>query len=107
GPAAHEYVDMLHTLLLPLLSSASPSRTISQRSKMSCLTNTRRRTSSPSASRSAARAPPVLIRKLQCFSDISAAPRRRPRPPTESISSHALRPFGLAKVEPPVRLRTG
>ena len=47
----------------------------------------------------------VLIRKLQCFSETCASPIARPRQPARSISSHALRPGGLAKVEPPVRLR--
>lgn len=68
---------------------------------------TRRRTSSPKASRSAAVAVPVLIRKLQCSSETCAPPRRRPRQPAASISSQARAPGGLAKVEPPVRLRTG
>ena len=57
---------------------------------------------------SAAVAPPVLIRKLQCFSETCAPPRVRPRQPAASISSHAfMRPGGLRNVEPPVRARTG
>jgi len=54
---------------------------------------------------SVAVASPVLIRKLVCFSDTCAPPILRPRQPAPSISSHALWPGGLAKVEPPVRLR--
>ncbi len=50
---------------------------------------------------------PVLIRKLQCFSDTCAPPRVRPRQPAASISSHAFMSGGLRKVEPPVRARTG
>ena len=56
---------------------------------------------------SAAVASPVLSRKLQCFSDTWAPPIRRPRQPAASISCQALRPSGLAKVEPPVRTRRG
>ena len=56
---------------------------------------------------SAAVAAPVLMRKLQCFSDTIAPPRTSPRQPAASISSHAFIPGGLAKVEPPVRARTG
>ena len=52
-------------------------------------------------------APPVLSRKLQCFSLTCAPPRTRPRQPAASISSHAFMSGGLRKVEPPVRARTG
>ena len=40
-----------------------------------------------------------------CFSETCAPPIRSPRQPARSISSHALWPGGLTKVEPPVRLR--
>ena len=50
---------------------------------------------------------PVLIRKLQCFSETCAPPRVRPRHPAASISSHAFMSVGLRNVEPPVRARTG
>ncbi len=46
---------------------------------------------------SAAVAPPVLIRKLQCFSDTCAPPRVRPRQPAASISSHAFMLGGIAE----------
>src|SRR5665213_2410678 len=65
------------------------------------------RTSSPSASMSALVAPPRFSRKLQCFSDTWALPRRRPRQPAASSSAQALWPGGLAKVDPPLRARTG
>ena len=59
----------------------TPMRRISHSSVTPLLSSTRRRTSSPSASRSAAVASPVLIRKLQCFSETCAPPRARPRQP--------------------------
>ena len=68
---------------------------------------TRRRTSSPKPSRSAALAVPVLTRKLQCFSETLAPPRPSPRHPARSISSQALTPGGFLKVLPPVGVRTG
>ena len=53
---------------------------------------TRWRSSSPSDSMSSAVAVPVLMRKLQCFSDTVAPPRISPRHPAASISSHAFIP---------------
>ena len=85
----------------------TPMRWISHSSVTPVAACTRRRTSSPRPSRSAAVAVPVLIRKLQCFSDTCAPPRVRPRQPAASISSHAFMSGGLRKVEPPVRARTG
>ena len=52
-------------------------------------------------------AEPWLIRKLQCISETSAPPTRRPRQPAWSISFHALCPGGFLKVEPPVRSLIG
>ena len=86
---------------------ARPMRLISQTSSTPLRSRTRRRTSSPSASMSAAVALPVLMRKLQCFSDTMAPPLRRPRQPASSISFQALCPVGLTKVLPPVRARIG
>ncbi len=56
---------------------------------------------------SAALAWPVLMRKLQCFSETMAAPRRKPRQPARSISSQADCPGGFLNVLPPVRVRSG
>ena len=84
----------------------TPMRWISQSSSTPVVSRTRRRTSSPSASRSAAVALPVLIRKLQCFSETWRRRGVRPRQPARSISCQALAPcagFGLVKVQPPVR----
>src|SRR5229473_2193629 len=88
-------------------SAGRPMRRISQSSVTPQVSCTRRRTSSPRPSRSAAVALPVLMRKLACFSETMAPPRVRPRQPARSISSQALWPGGLAKVEPPVRARIG
>ena len=80
---------------------------------------TRARTDSPSCSRSAAVAAPVLIRKLQCFGLTRAPPMVRPRHPASSISFQAFNawlspsrpveenPAGFLNVEPPVRSRIG
>src|SRR3546814_10106440 len=80
-----------------------PTRCISHSSSMPLCSLTRRRTSSPSASMSAAVALPRFSRKLQCFSDTWASPTVRPRQPAASISFQALVPGGFLKVEPPVR----
>src|SRR6185312_3302782 len=104
GPAAHQHGD---TAAHRAASSGKPTRRISQSSAMPLEARTRARTASPSASRSAAVASPVLMRKFACFSETIAPPRLRPRQPAASISSQALRPGGLAKVEPPVRDRIG
>ncbi len=52
-------------------------------------------------------ASPLLMRKLQCFSETCASPRARPRQPASSMSCQALCPGGFLKVEPPVLDRTG
>ena len=59
-------------------ASATPMRLISHSSSTPLVSRTRRRTSSPSASMSAAVAAPRLIRKLQCMVDTSAPPMRKP-----------------------------
>src|SRR5207302_8436380 len=87
--------------------AARPMRLISHSSAMPNFAFTRARTSSPKASMSVALASPVLIRKLQCFSETWAAPCMRPRHPASSMSCQALWPAGFLKVEPPVLLRTG
>ncbi len=84
-----------------------PIRLISHSSVTPHAACTRRRTSSPRPSRSAAVRRPVLSRKLQCFSLTCAPPRTKPRQPAASISSHAFWPGGLRNVLPPVRARTG
>src|SRR5262249_19728496 len=84
-----------------------PTRLISHSSAMPDLALTRARTSSPSASISAALLSPVLLRKLQCFSLPWAAPTINPRQPAASINCHALWPSGFLKVEPPVLARMG
>ena len=68
---------------------------------------------------SAAVAPPALIRKFECISDICAPPRRAPRIPASSITFHAFsscvssarpvedRPKGLRKVDPAERSLVG
>src|SRR5207237_3841688 len=93
--------------LRPLGYRFVPIRLISQSSAIPLCSLTRRRTSSPKFSISAAVALPRLIRKLQCSSDTCAAPTTRPRQPAASISCQALWPGGFLKVEPPVRLFTG
>ena len=65
--------------------AGSPIRRISQRRSTPECARTRRRTSSPSASRSAAVALPRLIKKLQCCSDTWASPIARPRQPGAAI----------------------
>src|SRR5512146_2509882 len=104
GPAAHQHGN---AAAHRAASNGTPTRRISQSRATPLDARTRARTSSPSASRSAAVASPVLMRKLACFSETIAPPRLRPRQPAASISSQALRPGGLAKVEPPVRARMG
>src|SRR5215813_6663217 len=121
-PAAHQDRDLTRHPSAPLRTGPSaplrtgpsaplrtgpsaPMRRISHSNWTPHFSRTRRRTSSPSASMSAALAPPRLIRKLQCLSETCASPMRSPRQPAWSISSHALWPGGLTKVEPPVRLR--
>src|SRR5262249_48042983 len=104
-PAAHQDSHATHPSAPLRTGFFSPMRRISHSSLTPHCSSTRRRTSSPSASMSAAVASPVLIRKLVCFSDTCAPPTLRPRQPARSISSQALWPGGLAKVEPPVRLR--
>src|SRR5690242_21504924 len=84
-----------------------PTRLISHSSVMPDFSFTRLRTSSPKASRSAALASPVLIRKLVCFSLTCAPPIIKPRQPAWSISCQALWPGGFLKVEPPVLARIG
>ena len=48
-------------------------------------------------------APPVLIRKLQCFSETMAAPQPQAAAAGASISCQAFWPGGFLKVLPPVR----
>src|SRR5215213_320112 len=91
----------------PLPPSRIPTRLISHSSSTPACSRTRRRTSSPSPSISAALARPWLIRKLQCISETCASPRRRPRQPAASISFQAFVPAGFLKVDPPVRVLTG
>src|SRR5689334_12862916 len=98
--AAKENCDPRHC-------AGRPMRLISHSSCTPNFSLTRARTSSPSASMSPALASPVLIRKLQCFSETCAAPCIRPRQPDWSINCQALWPEGLVKVDPPVLLRTG
>ena len=102
-PAAHQDRDACSSLALSrqIARCAGFPIPAARRSPRS----TRRRTSSPSASMSAAVASPVIDQELLCFSETCAPPSVRPRQPARSISSQALRPGGLAKVEPPVRLR--
>src|SRR5262245_13240162 len=105
-PAAHQDRDLTGHPSAPLRTGPhSPTRRISHSNWTPHFSRTRRRTSSPSASMSAALAPPRLIRKLQCLSETCASPMRSPRQPAWSINSHALWPGGLTKVDPPVRLR--
>src|SRR5260221_4328407 len=107
-PAAHQHGDaLLHDTASLTPGNGRPTRLISQSRTMPEFSKTRRRTSSPRPSRSAAVALPVLMRKLACFSETCAPPRVRPRQPARSVSSQALVPGGVAKVEPPVRARTG
>src|SRR5262249_7698335 len=106
-PAAHEHGDAGHGTASLRPAAGRPIRRISHSSLTPNFSKTRRRTSSPRPSISAAVASPVLIRKLVCFSETIAPPRVRPRQPARSISSHALWPAGLANVEPPVRARIG
>src|SRR5438067_13895821 len=73
-PTAEQDRDSCHALGRPI-------RLISHSSCTLNLARTRARTSSPSASMSPAVASPVLIRKLQCFSETCAAPCIRPRQP--------------------------
>src|SRR5690606_30209581 len=80
---------------------------ISHSSATPWLSDTRRRTSSPSPSMSALVASPVFIRKLACFSLTCAPPIRRPRQPAASTSRQALSPGGFLNVEPPVFERSG
>src|SRR6185312_361964 len=87
--------------------SFTPTRLISHSSATPWLVSTRRRTSSPKPSMSAALASPVLMRKLQCFSLTWAAPCISPRQPARSINCQAFWPGGFLKVEPPVLARMG
>ena len=82
-------------------------RLISHSSSTPLVSRTRRRTSSPSSSMSAAVAPPRLIRKLQCIVETCASPTTRPRQPAASISCQAFWPGGFLNVEPPVFSRIG
>src|SRR3954453_18815968 len=81
---------------------ATPIRLISHSNSTPDCSRTRRRTSSPRPSTSAAVAPPRLIRKLQCISETCALPLVRPRQPSASINFHPLCPGGFLNVEPPV-----
>ena len=98
GEGPHEQAAPLYLTPIRLISHSSSTPDVSL---------TRRRTSSPSASMSAAVALPRLIRKLQCISDTCASPMTRPRQPAASISCQAFWPGGFLKVEPPVRLLIG
>src|SRR5262249_6781487 len=81
-PAAHQDRNPATHPSAPLRTgSNTPIRLTSHPSWPPVFSSTRRRTSSPSASISAAVASPRLIRKLQCFSDTCALPRRNPRHP--------------------------
>src|ERR1700733_9813888 len=106
GDAAVQHRDPGHCTISGL-PAGMPMRRISQSRVTPVATSTRRRTSSAKPSMSAAVAFPVLIRKLQCFSETTAPPLVRPRQPAASISSHAFIPSGLRNVDPPVRARTG
>src|ERR1700684_1206182 len=106
GPAAHQHGDV------PAHGAASgaggaPMRLISHSRLTPLFSRTRRRTSSPRFSTSAALASPVLMRKFACLDETCAPPTFKPRQPALSISSQALCPGGLAKGEPPVRARIG
>src|SRR6478672_3136753 len=63
------------------LAHGTPTRLISHSSSIPNVSFTRARTSSPTASISAAVASPELMRKLQCFSETCAAPCLSPRQP--------------------------
>src|SRR5690348_4800001 len=82
--AAVKYGDAGHATTSGL-RPGRPIRRISQLRPTPLAAATRRRTSSPRPSRSAAVALPVLMRKLQCFSETCAPPRTRPRQPAASI----------------------
>src|SRR6202008_358762 len=83
-PAAHQHHDA------QILVHSLPIRWISHSRVIPEFSNTRRRTSSPSASMSALVALPRLSRKLQCFSETWASPSVSPRQPAASISAQAL-----------------
>src|SRR5947209_3825692 len=69
---------------------ATPIRLISHSNSTPLFSRTRRRTSSPKFSISAALALPRLIKKLQCSSDTCASPTTRPRQPAASIRAQAF-----------------
>ena len=76
-PAAHQDRDALHAAASVTPPAGTPMRRISHsQRRRRTVSRTRRRTSSPRPSMSAAVALPVLIRKLQCFSETCAPPRR-------------------------------
>src|SRR5208282_2854915 len=75
GTSAQQHGHTLET------RHATPTRLISHSSSTPNFAFTRARTSSPKASMSAAVASPVLIRKLQCFSETCAPPWLSPRQP--------------------------
>ena len=107
GDTAIEDRDALQDTI-SVRGAGVPMRLISHSSVMPLVACTRRRTSSPRPSRSAAVASPVLSRKLQCFSLILGAAARQ----TAALRGvdqfpGARFPGGLRKVEPPVRARTG
>src|SRR5690606_39715979 len=84
-----------------------PMRLISHCSSIPVLALTSARTASPSPSRSAAVASPVLIRKLACSGENIAPPNGLPRQPASSTSFQDEWPGGFLKVEPPVFSRIG
>src|SRR5581483_457654 len=91
----------------PALHAGRPMRLISHSSSTPVLACTSARTASPSPSRSAAVASPVLIMKLACSGENIAPPNGLPRQPASSTSFQALAPGGFLKVEPPVFSRIG
>src|SRR6185312_11722451 len=91
----------------PPYHAGRPMRLISHSRSTPVLSATSALTRSPSPSRSAAVASPVLIMKLACSGENIAPPSGLPRQPASSTSFQALAPGGFLKVEPLVFSRIG